>query len=160
MIGQPQLKYDIYKHLNSIKISGLDNAIDEAFQYLIDKGLLVFESPGEATEMKVFLRLFLLKSNAAVIYEPEGKLFGTEVVLMKSKKFIYNDLKDLFVRADYESDKMCPLELNEFDYNLGEICDRLKVVEFDQGNHWSFIAENTSEICSILTKLFNKKSKL
>ncbi len=162
MIGQPKLRYIIYEEIKSTS-KDLEDAIKKAFKFLVEKSFLVFENEQEENEMKLFLKVHLLKSNAALIYDfdlSNGKKLVTPVCLIRSKKFMFRDLEDLYVREEYDSEMMNKLVFDVKDYNLKEIAGSLKVFEVDKGGHFSFVNESCEQICKILIRLFFEKSKL
>lgn len=161
MIGRPDFKFQIYKEIKDTA-QDLDDGINKAVDFVEKKSLVVFENEAERNEMKIFLRVHLIKSNAALVYDfKSANKLNTPIVLLKTARFMYKDLDNLLVRAHYDSEEMHQVKINESNYDLNDICSSLKVVEFKSGNHWNFIDENSQEISFILFQLFNiNKSKL
>ena len=158
MIGRPDLRYELYSYLKENSMN-LDDGLEKAFKYLMKRSLIVFEDNEELKEMMNYLKIALLKSNAAFIYEYDTlHKLDLPVVLMKSRQFLYKDLKDLFVNVDYESVEQFKLEFNKINYNLNEISSNLEVIEFSSGNHWTFISENCEQISTHLARLFKSKN--
>jgi len=162
MLGQPVLRYTIYEQIKADS-EDLDDAIDRAFQFLVAKGLLVFDSDEEQAEMKLFLRIHVLKSNAALVYEFGAGRLVTPVALVRSRRFMYGDVSDLQVRKRYESEERRRFVFDTADYNLHEITAELRVFEVAKGGHVDFVSESCDEISAILERLLcarENKSKL
>lgn len=160
IIGYPQLKLEIYNKLKET-CTGVDDAITKALNYVTDKDLIVIENDHDYKELYQFLKVHLLKSNAAFMYEfsPENKL-KTPLVLMRSEHFIYKRMDDLYVRSDYDSEELVKMEFDTNNYELNKICSNLEVLVFKKGNHYSFIPDNSDDIVLFINQLCSKKSKL
>ncbi len=160
IIGYPKLKFEIYNELKE-SCTHIDDAIQKALSYATKKDLISFENEKEYEELFQFLKVHLLKSNAAFMYEVcSGYRLKTPLVLMRSEHFIYKRMEDLYVRADYDSEELTKMEFDVNTYELDNICSNLKVEVFKKGNHYSFIHENSDDIVLLLDQLFHKKSKL
>ncbi len=66
MLGQSETKFSLYNHLKEISFN-LDDALNKAFDFVISQSYYEFESDTELNEMKLYLKILLLKSNAGVI---------------------------------------------------------------------------------------------
>ena len=161
MIGKP-IKFELYEFLKN-RSSDLDDALKKAFDYLKQNDLYFFDNEEELNEMKTFLKILMLKSNAAFIYKfEETNKLNTPVHLIKSSKFMYNNVENLLIKQDYTSHNIVyKLETNQSNYDLTKISKHLKIFELEKGNHWSFILENSNKISEYLSEIFDSsRSKL
>ena len=94
-------------------------------------------------------------------FEETNKL-NTPVHLIKSSKFMYNNVENLLIKQDYTSHNIVyKLETNQSNYDLTKISKHLKIFELEKGNHWSFILENSNKISEYLSEIFDSsRSKL
>lgn len=168
MIGKQskKFKFEIYKYLIEQNVTNLDEALNKAFDYVKSKAYFEFENEMEVCDMKNYLKILLLKSNAGLLYNfdySKAKL-STNILLIKSKKFLYHDYADdLYFYDDYKN--KIKFYFNKQDFGLSEILNdgkNLKVFVCEQGNHWTLINENLEEIANILFNSMNDsfKSKL
>ena len=67
MIGRPDTKFELFNYLKEISHS-LDDALKKAFDFIKSQCYYTFESDMELKEMKSYLKILLLKSNAGVIF--------------------------------------------------------------------------------------------
>ena len=160
MIGKP-IKFELYEFLKN-RCLDLDDALKKAFDYLKLKDIYSFDNQEEMNEMKTFLKILMLKSNAAFLYKfGETNKLNTPVHLIKSSKFMYNNLENLFIKQDCENNFVYKLETNKSNYDLPKISKHLKIFELEKGNHWSFILENSDKISEYLSEIFDSsRSKL
>ena len=163
MIGIPNLesRLKIYNHLKH-NSKNLDDAIDKAFDFIDENSMYTFDSEEIKFDMKLYLKILLLKSNAGFVYEFDGPKLKTPTFLIKPAKFFYSSsLNDIYVSCDYDSEDKYKLELNKEDYNLNETCDYLNTYTCTQGSHWTYLSESSSEITQYLINKINiSKSKL
>lgn len=74
---------------------------------------------------------------------------------------MYKNIENLYVKTDYESNDESKFEINQNDYSLNEIVTNLTIIEYKNGNHFTFINENSDEIVDYFKKLINlNKSRL
>ena len=162
MIGRPDVKFEIYNYLKKIS-QNLNDALDKAFEFIKSKSFYQFDDDFEIEQMKKYLKILLLKSNAGLLYDFDLNCkLKTPVSLIKTSKYMYrNGLDDLYVKKDFDSDDEFKLEIDQFDYSLNEIANNVDVFECKNGNHWTFISECSVEITNFIIKIINfNKSKI
>lgn len=158
-----QFRFDLYKYLNEIKIKNLDEALEEAFEYIKKNKLFDFENDQELIERKEYLKILMLKSNAALIYtyDKRNKL-KTKTSLIKTPVLLYKDLNLFYMD---ESDKRVKLDFNVEDFDLKEIIENVnnfKIFILNKGNHFSFGYDSLDELTNIFLSLIKNfvKSKI
>ena len=151
LFGLSKYKFDLYENLqNSLS---LDDGIDRAFEFFKKNNLINFEDEQNLNENKEYLKLLLLKSDPCLLYEyPEKQKLRTPIYLFKPKLFMYS--KSL---ASYFQMKNA-IKFNNYDYNLSDIAETVRVCEFPEGSHWSFIDENLNEISSTINNEINNRN--
>jgi surfactin synthase thioesterase subunit len=165
MINNPRSKNDMYNYLKT-RCRTLDESIEKAFGFIKDKSLYQFENEQEIEDMRIYLKILMLKSNAAFVYGygNEARL-NMPVYMFKSKNFIYkSQINNLYYKESRDLNKLHKLEIDSHDFSLKEIVqhkDLLKIVDCDNGNHWSFLYENSNFIYEHMAKAIgSSKSKL
>lgn len=161
MIGRSSLKEELYNYLNENSMN-LDDALDKAFEYIKIKSYYTFDTENELKEMRFYLKILLLKSNSGLVYDFKAdQMLHISVTLIKSNRFLYKNISNLYVKTDYESNDEFKFEINQNDYSLNEIVTNLTIIEYKNGNHFTFINENSDEIVDYFKKLINlNKSRL
>jgi hypothetical protein len=162
MIGifDDQVKFELYNHLKSKHCVSLDDAIEKAFEYVSTKKYCEINDQ-ETSEMKKYLKLMLIRSNAVYChnYDVTYKL-KAQVSLIKTKRFMYKKhLNDLYY-LDLKANQPCKITMNEENYDLDEICNqRPNMLVCEMGNHWTFISENAQAISEFLVGVLFRESK-
>ena len=161
MIGRSSLKEELYNYLNENSMN-LDDALDKAFEYIKIISYYTFDTEYELKEMRFYLKILLLKSNSGLVYDFKAdQMLHISVTLIKSNRFLYKNISNLYVKTDYESNDEFKFEINQNDYSLNEIVTNLTIIEYKNGNHFTFINENSDEIVDYFKKLINlNKSRL
>lgn len=169
-------KFQLYNYLMQNSIDDLDDTIEKTFDYLIQNEFFkTDDNDSSLVENKLFLKLLLLKSAAAYIYNYhetnnsnnetknltntcQTHKLNTKIILFKAKLFLYSTkLDDNYFKMKNS------IKFNRDNYNINEIShDRNFVVhEYANGNHWNFINENLDEISTVITNEMSEiKSKL
>ena len=146
-------KFELYDYLKSCNCFNLDDAIQKALDYIISNKYYYFDSKSELEDMKSYLKLLMLKSNAGFIYNYDSiHKLRVPVVLIKTKNFMYKKfINDLYYLSD-KHNQPCKLDMNENDYSLSEIAEHLSVYVCQNGNHWTFVSESAKQIADFVTK--------
>lgn len=113
MIGQPKFKYLLYDYLNRINLINLDDALDKAFDFVKLNNEFSFKDQEEYLEMRQYLKILLLKSNAGFIYsfDLDFKL-KVQTLLVKSKNFLYKEFSECLYYFNEKKKKFCSNSIN------------------------------------------------
>jgi hypothetical protein len=150
LLGLNKYKFDLYDNIKDSSTC-LDNAIDRAFNFFDKNNLVKFEDETNLNENKCFLKLLVLKSDPCLMYEYKSNLkLHAPVYLFKPKLFLYSRT----LAGYFEMNNS--IKFNEYDYCLKEIVENLKVIQFNEGSHWSFINDNLNDICSTIANEMNE----
>ena len=154
LFGLNKLKFNLYESIKETSTC-LENAIDRAFEFFDKNNLVKFENESNLNENKRFLKLLVLKSDPNLMYEYQSKIkLHTHVCLFKPKSFLYSKTLAGYIEMKNS------IKFNEHDYCLNEIVENLKIIQFSEGSHWSFINDNLNDICSTIVNETNIYSKL
>jgi hypothetical protein len=154
-------KFELYDYLKSCNCFNLDDAIKKAFDYIITNEYYSFNSGIELDEMKSYLKLLMLKSNAGFIYHYDSiHKLRVPTLLIKTKSFMYKKFINDLYYLDGKHNQPRKLIMNENDYNLNEIAEHTSVYVCEKGNHWTFINESSKQIADFISKILFKNKIL
>jgi hypothetical protein len=154
-------KFELYDYLKSSNCFNLDDAIQKALDYIITNKYYSFDSKIELEDMKSYLKLLMLKSNAGFIYSYDSiHKLRVPVVLIKTNNFMYRKFINDLYYLDDKHNEPCKLVMNENDYSLGEIAEHTSVFVCQNGNHWTFVSESAKQIADFVSKILFKNKIL